>query len=97
MINWRGIIRPRGGAIIAGDFNPNSHSWDARFKELHDVTFRTENIDEHGPELGNDDEPIHHCARDDEQDQLTIDPSLGSRPITLWTRLVGGYGHRLKP
>jgi len=60
-INWSRIIHQRrGGTILAGNFNSHSRRWDPRCKEQRDATFWEEIIDEHGQEIGNDDQPPHH-------------------------------------
>jgi hypothetical protein len=91
-INWSRIIRQRGGGtILAGDFNAHSRGWDPRCKEQYDATFWEEIIDEHGLEIGNDNQPTHHWARNGEEGELTIDLTLASRPITRWTILDGRH------
>jgi hypothetical protein len=94
-INRSRIIRQRGGGtILAGDFNAHSRRWDPRCKEQRDATFWEEIIDEHGLEIGNDDQPTHHWARNGEEGESTIDLTLASRPITRWTILDGRHATR---
>jgi hypothetical protein len=64
MLNWYTAIRQGGGTIILCDMNTQSKRWDLRYSEQHDATFWEEIIDEHGLEIGNDDDrPTHHWAR----------------------------------
>jgi hypothetical protein len=81
-LNWPRAIRQGGGTIIAGNMNAPSQRWDPRRKEQHAVTFWEEIIDEYGQEIGNDDRPTHHWARNSEEGQSTIDLTLATRPIT---------------
>ena len=90
-INWSRIIHQRGGTIFAGDFNAHSRRWDPTCKERRDETFCEEIIDEYGLEIGNDDQPTHHRARNGEKSESTIDLTLASRPITRRTILGGRH------
>ena len=99
-INWSRIIRQTGGCtILVGDFNPLSRRWDPRCKEQWDATFWEENIDELGLEIGNDDQPTCHWARNDEEGEVTIDLTFASRPITRWpildSRHTTGTHHKV--
>jgi len=86
-INWSRIIRQRGGTILAGNFDAHSHRWDPRCKEQCDATCWKEMIDEHGLEIGNDDQPTHDWARNGEEGESAMDMTLASRPITRWSIL----------
>jgi hypothetical protein len=66
--------------------------------EQRDATLWEEIIDEHGLQIGNeDDQPTHHWARNGKEGKSTIDLTLAIRPITQWTTLGGsratGSGH----
>jgi macrodomain Ter protein organizer (MatP/YcbG family) len=86
-LNWHRAIRQGGGTIIAGDMNAHSRRWDPRCWEQHDATFWEEILDEYGLEIGNDDRPTHHWARNGEEGESTIDLTLATRLITRWTTL----------
>jgi hypothetical protein len=91
-LNWHRAIRQRGGKIIAGDMNAHSRRWDPRCREQRDATFWEEIIDEHGLEIGNDDDrPTHHWERNGKEGESTIDLTLATRPITRWTTLGGSH------
>jgi len=74
-----------------GDFNAHSRRWNPRWKEQCDGTFWVEIIDTHGLEIGNDDQPTHHWASNDEQGESTIDLTLASQLITRWTILAARH------
>jgi hypothetical protein len=62
--------------------NALSRRWDPRCREQHHVTFWEEIIDEHGLEIGKDDDwPIHNWVRNCEEGEATIDLTLATRPI----------------
>jgi len=90
-INCSRIIRQRGSTILAGDFNAPSRRWDPRCKEQRNATVWEEILDEHGLEIGNDDQAAHHWARNGDEGELTIDLTSTSRPITRWTILDGRH------
>jgi len=91
-LNWHRAIRQGGGTIMAGDMNAHSQRWYPRCREQRDATFWEEIIDEHGLEIGNDDDrPTHHWARNSEEGESTIDLTLATQPITQWTTLGGSH------
>jgi hypothetical protein len=59
--NWDRAIRQGGDTMMAGDTNAHSRRWEPRCWEQRAATFWEEIIDEHGLEIGNDDnQPTHH-------------------------------------
>jgi len=77
-LNWQRAIRQGGGTMIGADINAHSRMWDPRCGEQRDVTFWENIIDEYGLEIGNDDRPTHHWARNSEETEWTIDLTLAT-------------------
>ena len=48
-------------------------------------------IHENGLEIGNDDSPTHHWAREDQESESVIDRTLANRPIVKWTILADDH------
>jgi hypothetical protein len=90
-LNWHRAIRQGGGTIIAGNMNAHSQRWDPRCRAQRDAALWEEIIDEYGLEIGNDNRPTHHWARNGEDGELTIDLTLTTRPIMRWTTLDGSH------
>ena len=75
-----------------GNMNAPSRRRDPRSREQRDAMFWEEIIDEHGLEIGNDDnQPTHHWARNGEEGESTIDLTLATQPITQLTTLDGSH------
>ena len=78
-LNWHRAIRQGGSTIIPGDMNAHSRRWDPRCREQWDATFREKIIDDHGLEIGKDDDrPTHHWARNGEEGESTTDLTLAT-------------------
>jgi hypothetical protein len=72
--NWHSAIQVGGGTIIVDNMNTYSRRWNPRCREQHNATFWEAIIDEHGLEIGNDDDrPTNHRARNGEEGESTID------------------------
>jgi hypothetical protein len=91
-LNWHRAIRQGGSTIIAGGMKTHRQRWDPRCREQRDATLWEEIIDEHGLEIGNDDDRhTHHWARNGEDGESTIDLTLATRPMSRWTTVGGSH------
>jgi len=90
-LNWHRAIGLGGGTMLPCDKNAHSRRWHQRCSEQCDATLYGDIIGKYGLEIGNDDLPTHHWARNGKERVSTIDLTLATRLITRWTILDGSH------
>jgi len=71
--------------------NAHSQRWDPRCSDQRNAISWEAIIDQYGLEIGNDDWPTHHWARNGKEGEWTIELTLATRPITRWTTMDGSH------